>query len=108
MSIDTRSEAKVKTTCYIYEVPGHQITNMAAVNMAMNGERKSHDKAYSKPLENGLLPAVAEKLELEETGAIVGDKAEMEDEFEDEEPPVGEIKVRCMVTLNVIHVHLQT
>ena len=78
---------------------------MAAVNMAMNGERTSHDKAYSKPLENGLLPAVAEKLELEETGAIVGDKGEMEDEFEDEEPPVGEIKVR---KFNIIHVHMQT
>ena len=69
---------------------------MAAVNKAMNGERTSHDKACSKPLENGLLPAVAEKLELEETGAIVDGKTETEGEFEDEEPPVGEIKVRCM------------
>lgn len=66
---------------------------MAAVNTAMNGGRTSHDRAHSKPLENGLLPAVAEKLELEETGAIVGDKTETEDEFEDEKPPVGEIKV---------------
>lgn len=71
---------------------------MAAANIAMNGDRTNHDKTYSKPLENGLLPAVAEKLELEETGAVVGDKAEMVDEFEDEEPPVGEIKVCCMAT----------
>ena len=69
---------------------------MAAVNSAMNGEPTRHDKGYSKPLENGLLPAVAEKLELEETGAIVDNKTE---EFEDEEPPVGEIKVRCLLMI---------
>ncbi len=72
---------------------------MAAVNSAMNGERTSRDKTYSKPLENGLLPAVAEKLELEETGAIV----DGETETEEEEPPVGEIKVRCGIM--IIHLH---
>lgn len=72
---------------------------MAAVNSAMNGAPTRHDKGYSKPLENGLLPAVAEKLELEETGAIVDNKTDVEEEFEDEEPPVGEIKVRSLLMI---------
>ena len=66
---------------------------MAAVNIAMNGECTSREKSHSKSLENGILPAVAEKLALEETRKVVGDEIEAVDEFEDEEPPVGEIKV---------------
>ena len=74
---------------------------MAAVDTTMNGERTSNGRPHSKSLENGLLPAVAEKLELEETAKIVDDKTEVMDEFEEEEPPVGEIKVcdvvECLV-----------
>ena len=81
---------------------------MAAVNSAVNGEPTSHDKTYSKPLENGLLPAVAEKLELEETGAIVDGKTETEEEFEDEEPPVGEIKVRSLIMIIIFNIKFNT
>ena len=77
---------------------------MAAVNSAMNGESTRHDKGYSKPLENGLLPAVTEKLELEETGAIVDNKTDVEEEFEDEEPPVGEIKVRSLLMIIIFNI----
>ena len=69
------------------------VADMAAVNITMNGERTNNSKTYSKSLENGLLPAVAEKLELEETVEIVRDNTEAMDDFEEEEPPVGEIKV---------------
>lgn len=57
--------------------------------MALNGESSSSGH-HTKPLENGLPPAVSEKLELEETADLVGDGMELEEE----EPNVVEIKVR--------------
>ena len=65
---------------------------MASMNVALSGEPTSmNGKPRTKPLENGMLPAVAEKLDLEESRELVGDGMDLVDE---EEPPMGEIKVR--------------
>lgn len=69
---------------------------MASVNVALSGESTGvNGKPYTKPLENGVLPAVAEKLDLQETIDVMGDATEAVDE---EEPRMGEIKV-CVPSL---------
>ena len=69
---------------------------MASVNVALSGESTGvNGKLFTKSLENGVLPAVAEKLDLQETVDVMGDAVEAEDE---EERRMGEIKV-CVPSL---------
>ena len=66
---------------------------MASVDVALNGESKSNGKSYTKTTENGVLPTVSERLDMRDVGEMVNDEMEMTEEVDEEEPPMGEIKV---------------
>lgn len=66
---------------------------MASVDVALNGESKSNGKSYAKTTENGVLPTVSERLDMRDVGEMVNDEMEMTEEVDEEEPPMGEIKV---------------
>ena len=75
---------------------------MASVSEQPNGESKSNGKPFGRTMENGLLSPVSEKLDLEETGQMVGDELEMTEVVDEVEPPMGEIKVSFILLHDLV------
>ena len=65
---------------------------MATMDVAVNGD-SSNGKPYSKVTENGILPTASGGLDMMDAGNVVSDELETSEEVDDEEPPMGEIKV---------------
>lgn len=72
---------------------------MASVNVPLSGNSTSNGKPLGKSLENGILTAASEKLDLRETEEVLSDELDTPDELDEEEPPMGEIKVSSLLLL---------